>query len=89
MATAKKKTTTPTHKEVTKKKKEDLTPLESAVAMYQNFEPETSKSQMIREMHAAGHSKADIAKAMDVRYQHVRNVLITPLKRPVADKLVK
>lgn len=67
----------------------EVTSLDKCVKDYQNFEPETSKSEMIRTLFAKGHSKADIAKAMQIRYQHVRNVLITPLKRPVADKLAK
>ena len=35
----------------------------------------------ISALSAEGWSRGDIARAMDIRYQHVRNVLITPLKR--------
>lgn len=46
----------------------------------------TSISESIRQLAAKGYSRGDIAKATGKRYQHVRNVLITPLKRPVSDK---
>ncbi len=38
-------------------------------------EPGT-KSGKIRNLAAAGHSRSDIAKALGIRYQHVRNVLV-------------
>jgi len=41
-----------------------------------------SKSAKIRLLHAKGYSRVDIAAAVGVIYQHVRNVLITELKRP-------
>jgi hypothetical protein len=41
----------------------------------------TSKSAKMRAMAADGFSRGAIAKALGVRYQHVRNVLIVPLKR--------
>ena len=40
-----------------------------------------TKSAKIRAMSADGMSRADIARALKIRYQHVRNVLVTPLKR--------
>lgn len=40
-----------------------------------------SKSNVIRYLHSKGWSRGSIAKFMNIRYQHVRNVLITPLKR--------
>ena len=36
----------------------------------------TTKSEKIRRLNAAGYSKATIAKFLDIRYQHVRNVLV-------------
>ena len=39
-----------------------------------------TKSSKIRALNAAGYSRSEIAKQLDIRYQHVRNVLITPLK---------
>jgi c-di-AMP phosphodiesterase-like protein len=40
-----------------------------------------SKSAAIRKLHADGRSRGDIAKLLGLRYQHVRNVLITPVKK--------
>ncbi len=42
----------------------------------------TTKSAKIRFLSADGMSRADIARTLDIRYQHVRNVLITPVKTP-------
>lgn len=39
-----------------------------------------SKSSVIRFLAAQGYSRGAIAKFMDIRYQHVRTVLVTPLK---------
>jgi len=38
-------------------------------------------SQTIRGMTAEGFSRGTIAKILGKRYQHVRNVLVTPLKK--------
>jgi hypothetical protein len=40
-----------------------------------------TKSAKIRALHAAGMSRGQIAKALNIRYQHVRNVLVTPVKK--------
>ena len=40
-----------------------------------------SKSALIRKLNGEGYSRGAIAKMMDIRYQHVRNVLITPIKK--------
>lgn len=40
-----------------------------------------TKSAVIRALHAEGRSRGAISKFMNIRYQHVRNVLITPLKK--------
>ena len=40
-----------------------------------------TKSEEIRARAAAGESRASIAKAMNIRYQHVRNVLLQPKKK--------
>jgi uncharacterized protein YggE len=37
-------------------------------------------SQKIRALYAMGIAKAEIALILDKRYQHVRNVLLTPIK---------
>jgi hypothetical protein len=39
-----------------------------------------TKSAKIRFLKSQGMSTGDIARVMNIRYQHVRNVLITPLK---------
>lgn len=39
-----------------------------------------TKSAQIRYLKSEGLSTADIARYMNIRYQHARNVLITPLK---------
>jgi hypothetical protein len=40
----------------------------------------TTVSGKIRYLNALGWKKGAIAKKLDKRYQHVRNVLLTPLK---------
>jgi lambda repressor-like predicted transcriptional regulator len=40
-----------------------------------------TKSAAIRALTAAGHSRTVVAKALGIKYQHVRNVLITPIKK--------
>lgn len=40
-----------------------------------------SKSDKIRSLASLGYSRSRIAKALDIRYQHVRNVLISPPKK--------
>ena len=39
-------------------------------------------SARIRYLNAKGWSRSDIAEALGKRYQHVRNVLITPVNTP-------
>jgi hypothetical protein len=40
-----------------------------------------TKSAKIRSLHALGIERGDISRILSIRYQHVRNVLITPLKK--------
>lgn len=40
-----------------------------------------TKSDKIRQLLGLGMKRGDVAKALNVRYQHVRNVEITPIKR--------
>lgn len=44
----------------------------------------TTKSAVIRYLTAEGWKKGRIAKAMNIRFQHVRNVIVKPLKKVVA-----
>ena len=40
-----------------------------------------TKSAKIRALSAEGWSRSEIANALNIRYQHVRNVLVTPLAK--------
>ena len=42
---------------------------------------EFTVSRKIRELSSLGVTRSEIAKILNIRYQHVRNVLITPVKR--------
>ncbi len=39
-------------------------------------------SARIRHLDSKGYTRSQIAKILDKRYQHVRNVLITPIAKP-------
>jgi len=39
-------------------------------------------SSKVRYLDSQGMSRGQIAKTLNIRYQHVRNVLITPVKNP-------
>jgi hypothetical protein len=56
------------------------TPVDSVgdVNKYNNI---TTTSGKIRAMVADGYTRGAIAKALGIRYQHVRNVLVQPLKK--------
>ena len=41
-----------------------------------------SVSAQIRYLDSEGYSRSEIARALGKRYQHVRNVLITPVTKP-------
>lgn len=41
-----------------------------------------TKSAMIRYLTSLDWTRGQIAKKLDIRYQHVRNVQITPVKTP-------
>lgn len=59
----------------TKKTKTTATTVEFDLSKF------ASKSAAIRHLAAEGKSRSEIAKLLNIRYQHVRNVLETPLKR--------
>jgi hypothetical protein len=40
-----------------------------------------TKSDKIRQLLATGCKRGEVAKLLNIRYQHVRNVEITPIKR--------
>jgi len=41
----------------------------------------STTSSKIRYLNSKQFSRSEISKILNIRYQHVRNVLITPLKR--------
>lgn len=41
----------------------------------------TTTSSKIRALHSEGLSRGQISAILEIRYQHVRNVLITPIKK--------
>jgi bifunctional DNA-binding transcriptional regulator/antitoxin component of YhaV-PrlF toxin-antitoxin module len=45
-----------------------------------------SKSAKIRNLDSAGYERADIARFLDIRYQHVRNVLVAEKAKKEEDK---
>lgn len=44
-------------------------------------ETKTTTSSKIRALLAEGKSRSEVAKILGIRYQHVRNVEITPIKK--------
>lgn len=56
---------------------ETLTPAETYDDLMTQFK---TKSAVIRHLHGRGQTTSAIAKFMNIRYQHVRNVLTQPLK---------
>lgn len=46
-----------------------------------------NKSRAIRSLSADGYSRSQIANALKIRYQHVRNVLMQPVKKSSGDAL--
>ena len=49
--------------------------------MNKSIEGLTTKSAQIRKLHADGFARADIARHLNIIYQHVRNVLVTKTKK--------
>lgn len=50
-------------------------------AQKQIVDSSATKSDKIRQLLGTGMKRGDVAKTLGIRYQHVRNVEITPLKR--------
>lgn len=69
------KSTTNTEQEV-KKDEKDVQPEMKKVITDQH----KTVSSKIRALDAAGYTRSQIANFLGKRYQHVRNVLVTPLK---------
>lgn len=45
------------------------------------LDPNMSKSAKIRSLYDLSFSRSQISLMLEIRYQHVRNVLITPIKK--------
>lgn len=60
----------------------DVNPIVAAGLTHdQLFKDHKNKSGVIRALHADGYQTKHICKFLNIRYQHVRNVLTSPLKR--------
>lgn len=55
-----------------------------AAEVSKKLEELTTTSARVRYLHSTGMSRGDIARTLNIRYQWVRNVLITPLKKSEA-----
>lgn len=55
--------------------------IDHASSIDSNLESLPTKSAKIRYLFESGMTKSEISKKLDIRYQHVRNVLLTPLKK--------
>jgi hypothetical protein len=57
-------------------------PIELTEDQQQGLNKLDKVSDQIRYLNSLGFSRSQIAKFLDKRYQHVRNVLTAPVKRP-------
>lgn len=62
-------------------KSEITTPAYDVEGLMKKF---VTKSAVIRHLDSEGVKRGEIAKMLNIRYQHVRNVLITPIKKTEA-----
>lgn len=51
----------------------------SSVELIQQY---GNTSNAIRALNSQGYTRVEIKNMLNIKYQHVRNVLITPIKRP-------
>ena len=58
-----------------------VTKIETPVTPEIDLTTFTTKSSKIRHLSSLGKTRSEIAKMLDIRYQHVRNVLTQPLKK--------
>jgi hypothetical protein len=69
------------------KKNESVANVETAVVEQKKFdvpalfEKMKTKSAVVRFLDSEGLKRGEIAKLLNIRYQHVRNILVTPLKK--------
>lgn len=78
MARAKKTT------EVTAEQKTESNSVLAAHSIEDLMETYKTKSATIRFLASEGHKRADIARALGIRYQHVRNVLVQDAEKEAA-----
>lgn len=79
MTTKKNKNESQVESQVTNKEQNStFVPTAEQVTIIDNQSLNTS--QKIRALHATGMERGQIAKVLNKLYQHVRNVLITPIK---------
>lgn len=62
-----------------KVQREKLVLNDAQQAVYSEMKTTSAK---IRYLHGEGFTKGQIAEFLNKKYQHVRNVILTPLKRP-------
>ena len=58
----------------------DFVTSKNSYAVPMKYKNLTSVSSIIRAMTKDGFSRSQISRTTKIRYQHVRNVLVTPLK---------
>jgi hypothetical protein len=64
-----------------KERKREMSKKQNAKLVEFNLESLPTTSAKIRYLDSKGMKRGEIAKKLEIRYQHVRNVLITPLKK--------
>lgn len=72
------------HKSATETKAPEAAPVETVKPQFELpklMETHKTKSNVIRFLSSQGWTRSQIASFMSIRYQHVRNVLIQPLKQ--------
>ncbi len=75
-------TQSPAPAEDTKTEEVEETKKDLTSAQENEFKNLPTKSAKIRYLNAQDWKRGDIAKKLDIRYQHVRNVLVMPVKNP-------
>lgn len=66
----------------TKEQKEARIKKEQATYMSGAMKKYGTKSAIVRALTAEGMTRGDIMRKTGIRYQHVRNILVTPVKTP-------
>lgn len=72
-------------KEATEKTQEKVNQVLANEDLEKLAEEYKTKSSMIRYLGSKEYTRSDIAKAMGIRYQHVRNVLVADAEKRMAE----